>query len=64
MCSPGGGLNPKWKRTKANLRSGGKLKIVTGPVNIEALEDAAKSLHVIRDYWYLGRLSEITEATN
>lgn len=57
------GENPsKWIRTKANLRSKGKLKIVTGPANIEALEEAITCLKTIRD-WYLGFSEQLQEAT-
>jgi len=58
-----GGEQSQWMRAKANLRSGGKLKVVTGPANIEALEEAVNCLSVISD-WYLGRCAQLTAATN
>lgn len=58
-----GGEQSQWMRAKANLRNGGKLKVVTGPANIEALEDAVKCLSIISD-WYLGRSAELAAATN
>lgn len=56
------GKKTQWMRAKANLRNGGKLKVVTGPANIEALEDAVKCLGVISN-WYLGHSSELAAAT-
>ncbi|AKX51324.1 hypothetical protein AKN92_07315 [Thiopseudomonas alkaliphila] len=58
-----GGEQSQWMRAKANLRNGGKLKVVTGPANIEALEDAVECLSIISD-WYLGSSTEIAAATS
>lgn len=58
-----GGEQSQWMRAKANLRNRGKLNVVTGPANIEALEDAVKCLSVISD-WYLGRSAELAAATS
>ena len=58
-----GGEQSQWMRAKANLRNGGKLKIVTGPANIEALEEAVNCLSVISD-WYLGRSAQLAAATS
>lgn len=58
-----GGEQRQWMRAKANLRNGGKLKVVTGPANIEALEEAIKCLSVISD-WYLGRSAQLVAATS
>lgn len=58
-----GGEQCQWMRAKANLRNGGKLKVVAGPANIEALEDAINCLSVIGD-WYLGRSAQLAAATS
>ncbi|HEY0842101.1 hypothetical protein [Methylotenera sp.] len=57
-----GGEESQWMRAKANLRNGGKLKVITGPANIEALEEAVNCLSVIGD-WYLGRSAQLASAT-
>jgi hypothetical protein len=56
------GADPKWMRTKAHIRSKSRLVITVGAVNFEALDEGAKSLYVVRD-WYLGQTERISDAT-
>ena len=57
------GEQSKWMHAKANLRNGGKLKLVTGPANIKVLEEAMNCLGVI-SHWYIGRSDELAAATS
>ncbi len=57
-----GGVESQWMRSKASIQSKGKLSIVTGIANIEALEEAVNCLVIISD-WYLGRTTQLADAT-
>lgn len=58
-----GGAESRWMRTKANLRSKGQLIISTGIVNFDALEEGARCLSAVGD-WYLGRSEKVATATD
>ena len=50
-------------RTKANLRRKDGLSVSTGVVSLDALEEGAKCLSVVRD-WYLGDSDEVAIAAD
>jgi len=57
-----GGVQPKWMRTKVNIRSKSRLVVTTGNVNFNALHEGSELLYVVRD-WYLGQTERISDAT-
>ena len=50
-------------RTKANLRSKGRLSITSGAANLDALEEGEKCLSVVKD-WYCGESEKLRVATS
>jgi hypothetical protein len=56
-----GGAEPQWIRTKANLRSKGSLSVSSGVSNLDALEEGAGCLYIVRD-WYCGQSEQLTKA--
>lgn len=58
-----GGVELQWMRTKANLRSKGRLNITSGAANLDALEEGEKCISVVKD-WYLGKSEELRVATS
>lgn len=58
-----GGVEPQWMRTKANLRSKGRLSITSGSANLDALEEGEKCISVVKD-WYCGESAKLSVATS
>lgn len=58
-----GGAEPQWMRTKANLRSKGRLSITSGAANLDALEEGEKCISVVKD-WYCGESEKLRVATS
>lgn len=57
------GTERHWMRTKANLRRKDGLNVSTGVVSLDALEEGAKCLSVVRD-WYLGSSDQVEAAAD
>lgn len=58
-----GGVEPQWMRTKAKLRSKGRLSITSGAANLDALEEGEKCISVVKD-WYCGESGKLRVATS
>jgi hypothetical protein len=56
------GVESQWMRTKANLRSKGRLKVSTGIANLASLKEGSDCLRVVKG-WYLGQSDKIAHAT-
>lgn len=56
-----GGIEPQWIRTKASIRSKGRLRISSGAANLQALEEGVKCLRVVAD-WYAGQREKLSAA--
>ena len=58
-----GGVEPQWMRTKANLRSKGRLNITSGTANLDALEEGEVRMSAVR-HWYCGESEKLRVATS
>lgn len=56
-----GGSEPQWRRTKASLRSKGRLSVSSGAVNLGAFDEGVRCLREVES-WYVGRREKVTVA--
>lgn len=56
-----GGAEPQWRRTKASLRSKGRLSVSSGAVNLGAFDEGVRCLREV-ERWYTGQSEKVTIA--